>query len=83
MKEIYVCVTNNCPTCHALKKKLKMYLSSNQEIEKITNFVEDDHPFFKKNAIMAFPTVLIFEKENEVDRFYGNKSLEYLKENMK
>lgn len=74
----YVCIQENCPTCSSFKNHLNCLSNEYLEIKEKIVYVENDYDFFKKNVIMSFPTTIIKDNDQEIDRFYGDKGKDYL-----
>ncbi len=81
--ELFIFVQDNCPTCKKLKDQLNIFEKENMsKVSYFSPFNDKEH--FQKYGILSTPvTILINNNQEEVERFYGFRNVEEIKEFIK
>ncbi len=81
--EVFVFVQDNCPTCQRLKDQLNIFEKENMsKVSYFSPFNAKEH-FQKYNVLSTPVTILVNKDQEEIDRFYGAKNSELIKEFIK
>lgn len=75
MKKMLVFGKNDCPTCVELTAIMN---NINLEFDIIYNDINNKE-IFQKYCICSVPTTILLQDEVEIDRFYGVKDMQYIK----
>ncbi len=77
--ELFVFVQENCPTCEKLKEQLNIFEKENVSTVSYFSPFNDKENFLKFGVLSTPVTILVDEKKEEIERFYGSKNSESIK----
>ncbi len=77
--ELFVFVQENCPTCKKLKEQLNIFEKENVSTVSYFSPFNDKEHFLKFGVLSTPVTILVDEKKEEIERFYGSKNYESIK----
>ncbi len=78
--ELFVFVQENCPTCKKLKDQLNIFEKENMSIVSYFSPFNGKESFQKFNVLSTPVTILVNDKKEEIERFYGVKSSQSIKD---